>query len=252
MRVPWPLLFGLLVSCSGGNDENDVIDLRGRTFVSESVIGRNLVPGTEIRLGFGPAGCTATAGCSSISGVCRFDDNVLVVAAMSMSAIGCDAQHQEQDNWLATFLLARPTTDVAEPRITLSKDGTTLTLLDREIASPDRPLVGTQWNGSGIDTGSGLTASVDSARLSVAFASDGQVQTFSGCQRASGTAVARNGMISFGALTYDNGICPDSDLEPQSASFLFVLNGMDVTYAIEERQLKIARAGVTLYFMSAQ
>jgi len=29
----------------------------------------------------------------------------------------------------------------------------------------------------------------------------------------------------------------------QSASFLFVMNGMEVAYAIEERQLTISRAG---------
>jgi heat shock protein HslJ len=245
------LLLGLLVSCSGADDGRYVIDLTGRTFVSESVVGRNLVPGTEVRLRFAETGCTATAGCNTISGVCRFDDNVLVVAAMSRTEIGCDAAHHEQDNWLATFLLARPTTELAEPRVTLTKDGTTLRMLDREIASPDRPLVGTQWIGSGINAGAGMTVGTDSALLNVAFGADGSFQAFSGCQRASGNVVQSNGMLSFSALSYDGRVCPDSDLEPQSANFLFVLNGMEVYFAIEERQLTISRAGMTLYFTSA-
>ena len=97
-----------------------------------------------------------------------------------------------------------------------------------------------------------MTVGTDSALLTVAFGSDGQFQAFSGCQRASGSVVAGNGMISFTALTYDSGICPDSDLAPQSASFLFVLNGGQVSFAIEERELTISRAGMTLYFTAAQ
>jgi heat shock protein HslJ len=253
MRSPWPLLLGLLVSCSGAEDERNVVDLRGRTFVSQSVVGRTLEPGTEVRLAFGRAGCSATAGCNSISyETCNFYDDVLVVAAMSRTEIGCSAPLNEQDNWLATFLQGRPTTDVAGPRITLLKDGTALAMLDREIASPDRPLLGTQWVGSGIDTGAGMTVVMGAALPTVSFSPDGQFQAFSGCQRASGSAVASPSTISFTALAYDGGICRDSNVEPLSASFLFVLNGMEVTFAIEERLLTIARAGIRLYFTSAQ
>ena len=252
MRTPWPLLLGLLVSCSGVGENAHVIDLRGRTFVSEAVIGRSLVPGTEIRLGFDPSGFSATAGCNSMSGACRFDENVFVVTSISKTEIGCDAPHQEQDNWLATFLLSRPETFINEPRITLTKDVTTVTMLDREIASPDRPLVGTQWIGSGVDSGAGVTVGTDSGLLSVAFGPEGQFQGSSGCQRANGAVVANNSTISFTALTYDGGICPDSDLEPQASSFRFVLNGMEVTFLIEERELTISRAGTTLHFTAAQ
>jgi heat shock protein HslJ len=252
MRTGWPLLLGLLVSCSAADDERDLINLTDRTFVSESLVGRELVPGTEIRLRFDPTGCHATAGCNSMSGVCRFDHDVLVVAALSTTETACTTSPlQEQNNWLAAFLLSRPTTNVAEPRIALTKDLTTLTMLDREIASPDRPLVGTQWIGSGIDNGTGMTASVDSALLSVSFGADGTFQAFSGCKRASGSVVQRNATIYFTALTYDNAVCPDSDLETLSAPFLFVLNGMEATFAIEERLLTISRAGMTLYFTSA-
>jgi heat shock protein HslJ len=232
--------------------EASVINLNGRMFVSEAVTGRSLVPGTEVRLGFERSGFSATAGCNSMSGVFRFDHNILVVTSVSSTAVGCDAPHQEQDNWLSGFLLARPETYINEPRITLTKDVTTLTLLDREIASPDRPLVGTQWFGSGINNGAGVTVGMDSALLSVAFGPDGAFQGSSGCQRANGGVVAQSSTIAFTALTYDSGICPDSDLEPQSSSFRFVLNGMDVTFSIEERELTISRAGTTLYFTSAQ
>lgn len=221
-------------------------------FVSQALTGRTLVPGTEIRLAF-DIGYTATAGCNTLTGAYRFDDDVLVVASMESTTLACDAARQEQDAWLAGFLLSRPTTVLDDPRLTLVKDVTSLAMLDREIASPDRPLVGTQWIGSKIDTGSGvMTTGADLARLSVGFAADGTFQASSGCQRANGTIVSNKATIYFTTLQYDGGICPDSDLEPTSQSFLFVLNGMEVSFAIEERELKISRAGMTLYFNSAQ
>ncbi len=253
MRPLWPLLFGLLVSCSAGEGERSFINVRGRTFVSQALVGRTLVPGTEIRLRFASGSrYTATAGCNTLSGKYRFDDNLLVVSSNTMTNAGCDPAHQDQDNWLANFLLARPATELAEPTLTLATNVESVAMLDREIASPDRPLVGTQWMGSGIDSGDGVAAITNSAALSVTFAQDGQVQAFSGCQRASGSAVVDGATIYFNALTYDGGICPNADLQPQSASFLFVLNGMEVTFAIEERQLTIWRAGMALYFTSTQ
>jgi heat shock protein HslJ len=149
-------------------------------------------------------------------------------------------------------LQARPKTEVAGSRITLLKDGTALAMLDREIASPDRPLFGTQWVGSGIDNGAGMTVAMGATLPTVSFGPDGVFQAFSGCQRASGSVVTGPSTIAFTALSYDGGICRDSNIEPLSASFLFVLNGMEVTFAIEERELTIARAGMTLYFTSAQ
>ena len=191
MRTWWPLLFGLLVACSGpAEDDGRFINLSGRTFVSQSVVGRTLLPNTEIRLRFERGGrYTATAGCNTLTGLYRFDGEVLVVSTVSSTNIGCDAPHQEQDAWLAAFLVARPTIDLADPRFTLTTGFETVAMLDREIASPDRPLIGTQWNGGGIDTGGGLIVSTNSAVVSVGFGQDGQFQAYSGCQRASGSVV---------------------------------------------------------------
>jgi heat shock protein HslJ len=254
MRIWWTLLLGLLVSCSPAvDDEGNFINLSGRTFVSQSVVGRTLLPNTEIRLRFERGGrYTATAGCDILTGIYRFDGEVLVVSTVSSTNIGCDVPHREQDTWLAAFLVARPTIDLADPRFTLTTGFETVAMLDREIASPDRPLIGTQWIGGGIDTGGGLIVTTASSAVNVAFGQDGQFQAYSGCQRASGNVVADNRTIYFTALTYDGGICPDADLQPQSANFLFVLNGLEVNFAIEERQLTISRAGMTLYFTSAQ
>jgi heat shock protein HslJ len=147
-------------------------------------------------------------------------------------------------------LQVRPTAALDEPRLTLSSPTATLTLLDREIASPDRELVGTPWVGDGIGDGVGVTIGVSSTLLTVAFRSDGRVETFSGCQHGSGGFTATGATLAFTDLAYDGQSCGDPALEGQSESFLFVLDGSDVSFAIEEAQLTIQRAGTTLYFVA--
>lgn len=73
MGPRWLLLLSLvLASCSGSsNDDNDDgssgLDLSGRTFFSESLVGRDLLPNTEIRLTFAARELTAFAGCSDLT-----------------------------------------------------------------------------------------------------------------------------------------------------------------------------------------
>ena len=51
------------------------------------------------------------------------------------------------------FLLAGPTLELADPQLVMSTADVQLHLLDRKIAIPDRPLVGTQWLGNGFSDG---------------------------------------------------------------------------------------------------
>jgi heat shock protein HslJ len=248
MRIAWLLAFGVF-ACGGAHEEGG-LDLAGRDFVSESLQGRTLLAGTAVHLRFRSSELSAGAGCNSMSGPYSFDGDKLVMNSMATTEIGCEAPLAAQDDWLAGFLRARPTAELVEPRLTLSTSSEILTLLDREIASPDRTLVGTRWIGAGIGDGVGVSFGPNSTLLTVAFDSDGTVETFSGCQHGSGGFVADGATLSFTDLTHDGVACENSGLERQSESFLFVLDGSNVTFEIEEAELTIERAGTTLYFMA--
>jgi heat shock protein HslJ len=252
-RTPWLGLFGFLLSCAVNEDGSSTgSELSGRVFVSESVVGRELVPDTEIRLSFRSSELSASAGCNSMFGNYRFEEDALVVSAMGMTEIGCDLPLHDQDEWLAGFLMARPTAELVEPRLTLSSPMETLILLDREVASPDRPLVDTHWAGNGVGDGESVTFGPGWDVATITFDSDGHVEAFSGCQRASGTFTADETSIDFAELTYDGAPCTGASLEWLSERFLFVLDGSEVTFQIEERSLRIERAGNTLYFLAGE
>ncbi len=246
-RTPFILLSGLLVACAAEEDSSGV-DLSGREFVSESLEGRELVPGTEIRLRFGDTELSASAGCNSMSGPYDFDGYALIMTSLSMTEIGCEPALHEQDEWLSAFLRGRPTAQLTEPRLSLSTEDETLILLDRELASPDRELVGTHWVGSGIGDGFGVSFGPGSTLVTIDFGADGGVQAFTGCQSGSGGFSATTSSIAFTDLTFDGEPCTDPNLEEQSDQVLFVLDGSEVSYEIEELELRIERAGRTLYF----
>jgi heat shock protein HslJ len=250
-RTSWFWLFGLLVSCLGGADDTG-LDLAGREFVSESLEGRALVPGTEVRVGFRASELSASAGCNSMFGDYSFDDQVLVVTTMGSTEIGCDLPLHDQDEWLARFLRARPTAELVEPKLTLSSATETLVLVDREVASPDRPLVDTHWIGDGVGDGSSVRFSFGWTVATIAFGTDGSVEAFTGCQRASGTFAADATTIDFADFAFDGVPCADPALQSLTDAFLFVLDGSQVAFEIEERSLKIERAGSTLYFRSTE
>ena len=252
-RTPWLGLFGFLLSCAVNDDGGTTVSgLSGRVFVSESVVGRELVPDTEIRLSFRSSELSANAGCNSMFGSYRFEEDALVVSALGMTEIGCDLPLADQDIWLAGFLVARPAAELVEPRLTLSSPTETLILLDREVASPDRPLVDTHWVGNGVGDGSAVTFGPGWDAATITFGPDGHVEAFSGCQRASGTFAAHEASIVFADFTYDGVPCTDTRLAGLSERFLFVLDGSEVSFQIEERSLRIERAGSTLYFLAAE
>ena len=246
-RTPFFALFTLLISCAAEEGPTGV-DLSGRTFVSESLEGRELVPGTQIRLSFDNGELSAYAGCNSMSGDYSFDGYALIVNSMSTTEIGCEAALHDQDEWLSGFLKSRPTTMLEEPRLTMSTERETLTLLDRELASPDRPLVGTHWVGSGIGDGVGVSFGSASTLVTIDFGADGNVAAFTGCESGSGGFASGETTIGFTDLTFDGALCPDPSLEQQSEQVLFILDGSEVSYRIEEAELRIERAGRTLYF----
>jgi heat shock protein HslJ len=130
---------------------------RGRTFLSESVTqdGRPLplVVGTSIRLTFHDDGrLTASAGCNSMGGPVRTDGGRIAVADLATTEMGCDPERHAQDAWLAGFLTGRPAWRYEAPRLELRAGSTTVVLLDRAVADPDRPVEGTTWGLDGPST----------------------------------------------------------------------------------------------------
>lgn len=125
---------------AGGSDgpRSGPVDpaLVDRTFLSTAVTedgaSRELVDGSRLELSFTRDAVGAYADCNHLGSRTRTSSGRLLVTAMDGTEMGCAGALLDQDDWIGDLL-------------TLTAGDTTIELLDEEVASPDRELVGTDW-----------------------------------------------------------------------------------------------------------
>jgi heat shock protein HslJ len=159
--------------------------LDGRTFLSTAIDGRALVAGSRVRLTFDGGSIGASAACNSMGGPYAVDGGVLRAPQLATTEMACDPALMAQDQWLASLLDGAAIT-LDGDTLTLAKDGVTVTLVDREVADPDRPLEGTSWVVEGLVSGESVSSIPVGVRASLTF-SDGQVAV-QVCNTGSGPA----------------------------------------------------------------
>ncbi len=169
---------------SSASDGSPRARLVGRTFLSTAVVGHDLVAGSTIRLEFADDGQVwAGAGCNSMSGAARWNGPQLTVADLGMTEMGCEQPLMDQDSWLSGLLTSGLRAALDDDVLTLSGDDVRITLADRRVVDPDRPLQGTTWVLDGIITGGGESASVSSVPPGITATlriGDGKIHFFDG------------------------------------------------------------------------
>ena len=210
-------------------------NLAGRTFLSTAIDGRVLAPGSRVRLTFDVGRIGASAGCNSMSGSVAIVNGRLIVGDLATTEMACDPALMAQDSWLAAFLDGASIA-LAGDTLTLAKDGVTLTLLDREVADPDRPLLGTRWVVVGIVSGDAVS-SVPAGIVAAITLADGRVAVETGCNSGGGPVTVADTTLTFGPLTLTEMACA-GDARFVESAVTAVLSG-DVRYAIEADTLTL-------------
>jgi heat shock protein HslJ len=221
----------LLFAACGDDDEvwTDVRTLPwNRAFVTEGP--------PPVRIGFTDDALTAQAECNTLSGPARIDDGVLVVDELAMTEMGCDAERQAYDEFLATFLTSRPTIALDGETLTLTAGADTLVLTDREVADPDRPLVGTDWVVDGIVSGDAVSSVPQGAEARMRF-TELRVDGNGGCNDFGGDLTIEGDTIRIGDLVTTDMACAD-DVMALEASVFATLTG-DVIYEIDASTLRL-------------
>jgi heat shock protein HslJ len=219
--------------------------------VSESVDGLRLVEGTQVGVSFEDNGVSAQAGCNSFFGAFEIDGNTLRVSMLGSTTIGCAAPLDAQDQWLSAFLLAGPTLELTGSQLVMSTADVQVHLLDRKIAIPDRPLVGTRWLGDGFSDGMVDSIGPGSSSVTAAFGADGNVVVNTSCQTGTGSFTVDAATITFGALKYDGAACADPTFQQTSSQVLLVLDGSPVTFKISETSLTVNHGQNALLFQAS-
>lgn len=221
--------------------------LDGRTFLSTQVEGRAFVAGTLIRLSFQDGRVGADAGCNSIGGSYALDGDRLVVGDLITTEIGCDPLRMEQDRWV-TDLLDGAAVALDGDTLRLTKGGIRVTFLDRRVADPDRPLLGTRWLLEGLVTG-GAVASVQAGVVAaLTFAGD-RVDVEAGCNRGGGSVRISDRRIEFGPIGLTKMACAAGIMAVEQA-VTAALRGT-VGYIIEADVLTLDSGGTGLILRAA-
>jgi heat shock protein HslJ len=239
---PGPTSVGGTHTGSPVPDEALPAGLEGRTFLSRTIDGRVLVVGSRVRLSFANGRAVANGGCNTMSGPYTIVAGRLAVRDMATTEMACDPALMAQDTWLADLLGGAEIT-LAGDTLTLARGGVRLTLLDRTVADPDRPLVGTRWVVEGIVTGEVVSSVPQGVTASLTFG-DGGVAVETGCNTGGGAVSVAAGILSFGPVSLTEMACGPEAMALEQA-VVGALTG-HVAYAIEADSLTLDAGGAGL------
>jgi heat shock protein HslJ len=239
------MLVSVLATACDGDAEPQTFG--ERDFLSESVEGRTLTPGTRISMGFSDDHYLVTAGCNTMSTepYARVDGH-LEASQFSTTEKGCSAELHEQDEWLRGFLEGAPAYSLVEPRLTLSDNDVTIVLIDREVADPDRPLTGREWRVTGlIDNGFVLVAEWGPALLS--FSDDGSFSIITPCAPGAGAFEVAGSTIVMSEVNILPEACADEEFAMTAHEHMSrVLADGEVEHHIDADHLTIERGDIGL------
>ena len=219
-------------------------DLDGRTFLSTSVEGHELVADSVLRLSFEGDLLTAHAGCNTMTGGYGIDAGTLAWAdTPAATMMACEDDLMTQDAWVAEALTAGMAAELEGGMLSLSDDGVLIELEEET----DTPLTGTAWT---LDTlisneaASSLPADVDPPTLEIA--EDGTLTLFSGCNTGGGTAVIGEDTLELEPLRLTMMAC-EGEPGTVEAAVLAVLDGT-VEVAIDGKVLTLTKGDNALGF----
>jgi heat shock protein HslJ len=204
--------------------------LGDRTFLSTAVEGFTLVDGTRIALAFEGPNLGASGGCNQLAGTWSVEGDVLVVPPMAQTEMACEPPAlMDQDTWLASVLTSRPTLTVDGVTLTIAAPGATVTLVDQEVAHPDRPLEGTVWTVDTLvsdDAASSLPTGASPPTLTF---EGGTVSVGTGCNTGSGSYTIAGDAVTFGPIATTRMACIDPAGQQVEQQVLTVLTGTATT-----------------------
>jgi heat shock protein HslJ len=229
---------------SGGPSAAATLSVDGRTYISTDATGVSLVAGSRVRLSFADGSLNANAGCNSMSGAYTIADDRLRTTEMAMTEMGCAEPLMQQDQWLAA-LLGNASISLAGDTLTLDDGTVRITLLDREVASPDKPIEGTLWVLDGIVSGDAVSSVPSGVTASIRIA-DGRVDLDTGCNVGGGTVAVTDGTLAFGPVALTKRACEPGQAAVEAA-MASTLSGT-VRYTIEADELTLDGGDAGLIF----
>lgn len=243
MRKLAVIVIAVVAALTGCNQSgSSPITPAGRTFVSTELAGTTIPGGGPLVLGFTENGrVSVNAGCNSGSGTVDFANDTMTVSSLAMTLMACPGEAAQADAWLTEFLEKSPSWEISGDDLILSTDTATVTMTDRAVLDPDRPIIGTAWTVTSLISPDAVSTStaLEQSAPQLSIADNGAVTGNAGCNRVNGTADVYESTIVFGPLATTRMACPDEVAEVERA-VLHVLDG-EVQAVVDSDTLRLTK-----------
>jgi heat shock protein HslJ len=249
--VPFLVAMLAVAGSAGTATADEAATPEGRTFVSVAVTGEQIPGNGPLTLSFADGRLSAFAGCNRGSGPADLSGGHLTTR-LATTMMACPAPLGDADAWMARFLAAGPAWSLNADTLTLSTDTATVTLRDKSVLHPARPLIGTGWRVDTLLTGQVAMTSVvlEQARPGFTLHADRTVTGWTGCHTFYGRAEIVGDTVTFGPLNTSGPIC-DGELGDLERSILRVLHG-PVQASIDGDRLTLTGADGTGMVLRAE
>ena len=230
-----------VAGCSGTAAAEREDELNGRTFVSVAVAGEPIPGGGPLTVAFTDGQISTFAGCNHGSGAVDLTGG-RVVTRLASTMMACPPPAGDADAWVDRLFEAQPSWALSGDTLTLRGPATTVTLRDKVVVDPDRPLVGTSWRvDTLLSTQAAMTSvALEQAKPGLSLRPDGTVTGWTGCNTFYGRADVAGDTVTFGPPNLSGPACTGEvgDIE---RSVLRVLAGT-VTASIDADRLTLTGA----------
>ncbi|TPV94077.1 MAG: META domain-containing protein [Myxococcales bacterium FL481] len=225
--------------------------LLGRQFLSQMVeIGgqpQDLVPNTTLSLSFseadsylgGEGRLSAHAGCNTFSAGYTLQGDRLVLHGGAATEIGCPEPLAAQDTWYFALLGAEPTLHLDGNHLVLDQLGpqhTRIEYLDKEVVTPDRPLVGPVWEIDSVIEGD---AAWEAPGGTMEFFANGTVDVYSGCNWATSDYTVEDDTLRLSGLALTEIWCGEPSARLEAVLYALFAAGNPVHWEIDDVRLRI-------------
>lgn len=224
--VPVALAVLALTACANTVNADDQT-LNGRTFVSVEVEGEQIPGGGPLTVQFDGKQISTFAGCNHGSGTADLSDG-RIATQLASTMMACPRPFGDADQWMSRFFDAKPSWSLDGDTLVLKTDNATVTLQDKKVVHPDRPLTGTTWQVTSLVSPQSVSTStaLQNSKPTLTIAEDGNVTGFTGCNQFNGRAEVSGtpAIIEFGPLATTRKACPQ-DTDQVERTVLRVLTG---------------------------
>ncbi|MEU4340791.1 META domain-containing protein [Nocardia sp. NPDC023852] len=220
------LALGAVAACASGSPgkSSDEPSPIGRTFLSTGIEGTPIPGGGPLTVSFTDGRISADAGCNKYTGAVTLDDHIMRVSGLASTLMACGGGRHGADEWLSGLLNSDPSWRLDDAKLTLHSDDRTVTMIDKKVARPDKPVRGTPWLVTALITPDAQIRSqtIDETKPALTIAEDGGVSGGAGCNRMTGSADVSGSEITFRIATTKM-LCTPEVMEVEQA----VLKALD-------------------------